>query len=83
MLSKIEHARKLIRGLKMMKLNQEPIILAERAADHGRLRAILREWGYRESEIQRFLKEPRVNQKLQTRRNLTNDQSGKNAHGVF
>ena len=42
-----------------MKTNQEPIILAERAADHGRLRSVLREWGYEESEIQRVLKEQR------------------------
>ena len=60
-----------------MKTNQGAIILAERATDHGRIRAVLREWGYRESEIQRFLKEPRVDQKLETRRNTTDDQSGK------
>ena len=60
-----------------MKTNQELIILAERAADYGRLRSVLREWGYRESEIQRFLKEPRVDQKLETRQNTTDDQSGK------
>lgn len=33
----------------------EAIILTERAADHGGIRAVLREWGYRESEIQRLL----------------------------
>jgi hypothetical protein len=65
-----------------MKTNQGAIILAERAADYGRLRSVLREWGYRESEIQRFLKEPRVDQKLETRRNTTDDQSGKIAHSV-
>ena len=65
-----------------MKTNQGAIILAERAADHGRIRAILREWGYRESEIQRFLKEPRVVQKVETRRDTTDDQSGKIAHNV-
>ena len=40
-----------------MKTNRGAIILAERAADHGRIRAILREWGYRESEIQRVIKQ--------------------------
>ena len=65
-----------------MKTNQGAIILAERAADHGRIRAVLREWGYRESDVQRFLKEPRVDQKLETRRNTTEDQSGKIAHSV-
>ena len=65
-----------------MKTNRGAIILAERAADHGRIRAVLREWGYRESEIQRFLKEPRVDQKLETRRDTPDDQSGKIAHSV-
>jgi hypothetical protein len=65
-----------------MKTNQGAIILAERAADYGRLRSVLRQWGYRESEIQRFLKEPRVDQKLETQRNTTDDQSGKIAHSV-
>ena len=65
-----------------MKTNRGAIILAERAADHGRIRAILREWGYRESEIQRFLKEPRVDQKVETRRDTTDDQSGKIAQSV-
>ena len=63
-----------------MKKNQGPIILAERAADYGRLGSVLRGWGYRESEIQRFLKEPTVDQKLETRQNTTDDQSGKIAH---
>ncbi|HEY2974775.1 MAG TPA: hypothetical protein VGJ48_19830 [Pyrinomonadaceae bacterium] len=65
-----------------MKTNQVAIILAERAADYGRLRSVLRERGYRESEIQRLLKEPRVDQKLEMRRNKTDDQSGKIAHIV-
>lgn len=38
-----------------MNTNQGAIILAERTADDGTLRSILREWGYRESEIQRRL----------------------------
>ena len=65
-----------------MKTNQGAIILAERAADHGRIRAILREWGYREGEIQRFLKKPRVDQKLEPRRDTTDDRSGKIARSL-
>jgi hypothetical protein len=65
-----------------MKTNQGAIVLAERAADHSRIREVLREWGYRESPIQRFLKEPRVDQKLETRRNTTDDHLGKIAHSV-
>ena len=65
-----------------MKTNQGAITLAERAADHGRICAVLREWGYRESEIQRFLKEPRLDPRLETRRNTTDDHSGKIAHSV-
>jgi len=62
-----------------MKTNTGAIILAERAADHGRIREVLSEWGYRENEIQRFLKEPRLDQQLE---NTTDDQSGKTAHSV-
>ncbi len=65
-----------------MKTNQEAIILTERAAEYGRLHSVLRGWGYRESEIQRFLKEPRVDQKLETQKHTTNDQSGKIPHSV-
>ena len=43
-----------------MKTTKEAIILTERAADHGRLRAVLREWGYREDDIHRVLKEQRI-----------------------
>ena len=75
-------SRKLVKGVEGMKTNQGAIILAERAADHGRIRAVLSEWGYRNSEIERFLKEPRINQKLETRRNTTGDQSGQIAHSV-
>jgi hypothetical protein len=31
------------------------MIITERAVDYGRLRALLREWGYAESEINRAL----------------------------
>ena len=64
-----------------MKTNQEAIILGERAADYDRIRAVLREWGYRESEIQHFLKEPRVDSRLErdaTRLTI----NGKIAHSV-
>lgn len=45
-----------------MKTNQGAIIFAESAVDHDRIRPSLREWGYREREIQRLLKELRVAQ---------------------
>lgn len=47
-----------------MKTNQGTIILAERAVDYGRIRSVLREWGYEENEIQRVLKEQRLSRKL-------------------
>jgi hypothetical protein len=56
-----------------MNTNQGAIILAERTADDGTLRAILREWGYRESEIQRVLSDSKVDQKPRPK---TTDQSG-------
>jgi hypothetical protein len=65
-----------------MKTNQVAIILAERAADHGRLRAVLSEWGYEENEIQRVLKVPRLDQELEARRNTTDDRSGKIAQSA-
>ena len=42
-----------------MKTNQGAIHLDERAADYGRLRSVLREWGYEETDIQRVLNERR------------------------
>ena len=60
-----------------MKTNQGAIILTERAADYGRLRSVLRGWGYGESEIERFLKEPRVDQKLEARRKTTDNKLAK------
>jgi len=47
-----------------MKTNQRAIILTERAADYGRIRSVLREWGYEENEIQRVLKEQRLSRKF-------------------
>jgi len=56
-----------------MNTNQEAIILAERTADAGTLRSILREWGYRESEIQRVLSDSKIDQKPGPK---STDQSG-------
>jgi hypothetical protein len=50
-----------------MNTNKGAIILAERTADDGTLRSILREWGYRESEIQRFLSDSKVDPKRDQR----------------
>ena len=50
-----------------MKTDKGPIILTELAADHGRLRAVLREWGYGENEINRVLKEQRIDPALNDR----------------
>lgn len=60
-----------------MNTNEGAIILAERTADNGTLRSILREWGYRESEIQRFLSDSKVDPKHQ--RTKATDQSGTKA----
>ena len=40
-----------------MKTNQGAIVLIDQAADHGRLRSVLQDWGYSEKEIQEFLRE--------------------------
>ena len=40
-----------------MKTNQGTITLAERAADNGRLRSVLHDWGYKDSEIKRLFSE--------------------------
>ena len=42
-----------------MKTNQGAIVLIDQTADHGRLRSVLHEWGYTETEIQRFLERER------------------------
>jgi hypothetical protein len=80
LIGEVTRLENLLRGRN--ETNEGAIVLAERAADHSRIRAVLRQWGYRESQIQRFLKEPSVNQKLETRCNTTDDQSGKIAHSV-
>lgn len=50
-----------------MKTDKGPIILTELAADHRRVRAVLREWGYRKNEINRVLKEQRIDPGLNDR----------------
>ena len=57
-----------------MNTNKGAIILAERTADDGTLRSTLREWGYSESEIQRFLSDSKVDPKRDQRTKAT-DQS--------
>ena len=42
---------------KQMKANQGANVLIDQTADHGRLRSVLHDWGYTETEIQRFLNE--------------------------
>ena len=44
--------------------NKESMILTERDADQGRLRAVLRDWGYGESEIHRVLTEHKIRHSL-------------------
>lgn len=58
-----------------MNANQGTIILAEREADDVTLRSILREWGYRDREIQRVLSESSVDPKPDQRTKAIN-QSG-------
>ncbi len=40
-----------------MKANQGAIALIDQPADHSRLCLVLHDWGYTETEIQRFLNE--------------------------
>lgn len=56
-----------------MNTNQGALILAERAADDGTLRSILREWGYRETEIQRFLSDSKLDAKPDQRTKTTDE----------
>jgi hypothetical protein len=50
-----------------MNENRETIVLPERAAEVGRLRDVLRAWGYGESEIKSFLTQQKADQKLDKR----------------
>jgi hypothetical protein len=60
-----------------MKANQGAIVLIEKAADHGRLRSVLHDWGYTETEIQRFLNENEMSAPI---RDSMNEQVYANAH---
>lgn len=55
-----------------METNQAPITLSERAVDCDRLCSVLQEWGYREGEIQRLLKEVGAEPQL-TKRTSNNE----------
>ena len=52
-----------------MKANQGAIVLIDEAADHGRLRSVLHDWAYTETEIQRFLNENEMSTPIQDSRN--------------
>ncbi len=52
-----------------MKANQGAIVLIDEPADHGRLRSVLHEWGYTETEIQRFLNEKEMSPLIQVSMN--------------
>ena len=52
-----------------MKANQGAIVLMDKAADHGRLRSVLHDWGYTETEIQRFLNEKEMSPLIQVSMN--------------
>ena len=47
-----------------MKANQGTILIDE-ATDYGRLRSVLYDWGYTETEIQRFLNENKMSAPIQ------------------
>ena len=47
-----------------METNRGTIVLAERAVEYATQRSVLRDWGYEENEIQRFLDEPSKVEKL-------------------
>ena len=52
-----------------MKANQGAIVFIDQAADHGRLRSVLHDWGYTETEIQRFLNENEMSPLIQVSMN--------------
>ena len=60
-----------------MKANQGVIVLIDEVTDHGRLRSVLHDWGYTETEIQRFLNE---NEMSAPRQDSMNEQVYANAH---
>ena len=52
-----------------MKANQGVIVLIDEVADHGRLRSVLHDWGYTETEMQRFLNENEMSPLIQVSMN--------------
>lgn len=48
-----------------MKANQGAFVLIDQPPDHGRLRSVLHDWGYTETEIQRFLNENEMSPPIQ------------------
>jgi hypothetical protein len=52
-----------------MKANQGAIVLIDQPADHGRLRSVLHDWGYTETEIRRFLNENEMSPLIQVSMN--------------
>ena len=62
---------------KQMKANQGANVLIDQTADHGRLRSVLHDWGYTETEIQLFLNENEMRPPIQ---DSMNEQVYANAH---
>ena len=52
-----------------MKAKQGAIALIDQPADHSRLRSVLHDWGYTETEIQRFLNENNMSPRVQVSMN--------------
>jgi hypothetical protein len=60
-----------------MEANQGASVLIDRTADHGRLRSVLSDWEYTETEIHRVLNENEMSEPIQ---DSMNDQVYANAH---
>ena len=60
-----------------MKANQGAIVLIDQPADHGGLRSVLYDWGYTETDIQRFLNENEMSAPL---KDSMNEQVYANVH---
>jgi len=52
-----------------MKANQGAIVLIDQPADHVRLRSVLYDWGYTETEIHWFLNENEMSEPIRDSRN--------------
>lgn len=62
---------------KQMKANEGASVLIDHTADHGKLRSVLHDWGYTETEIQLFLNENEMRPPIQ---DSMNEQVYANAH---